>query len=164
VTALTAKEMMDIVLAAQVVEFRKAGTDDLCAMSLYPGEAAPLDYAECGGMLWVRLITAYKTSTFPAADNGVNKCAQTTLALSLEIAVMRPAPIPDDFTGGFADLPDDAEHTASTHSQLDDMEAMERAITKASKHLGQTVVGSYTPVGPVGGTVGGSWQIVVGNE
>lgn len=160
----TAKEMMDIVLANLVVQMRKAGTEDLCATSLYPGEAAPLDYAECGGMLWVRLITSYETASFPAPNNDPGLCNQTTLAYQLEVAVMRPAPIPDDFTGGFVDLPDDAEHTASTHHQMDDMEAMHEALRKARKDIEQVAIGSYTPVGPVGGTVGGSWTLVVGNE
>jgi hypothetical protein len=159
----TAAEMMDIVLASLVVELRADGTEEVCAAALYPGDGAPLDYAECGGMAWVRLITAAPSTSFPAPNGSVDNCA-LTLAYNLEVAVMRPAPIPEQFAGGVPDLPTDAEHTAATHAQLADMEAMYRAFKRAAKDIEMTLVGSYTPVGPIGGTVGGSWTISVGNE
>jgi hypothetical protein len=160
---LSAKEMMDIVLAACVVELRADGTDgNLCATTKYPGEAAPLDYAECGGMLWVRLATTAPTTQFPNAESRPNVCA-STLAFNLEVGLMRPSPIPEDTFGDFQ-LPSDQEHSESTDRQMDDMEAIYRGLVRASRDIEMVSIGSYTPVGPVGGTVGGTWTLVVGNE
>jgi len=157
-----AKEMMDILLAQLVVDVRASGDDQLCAQALYPGEGAPLDYAECGGMLWVRLITAAPSTSFPSPNNSVDNCT-ATLAYQLEVGLMRPAPIPDEVLGDF-ELPDDEEHTAAAHRQMDDMELMYGAFAKVRRHIEMVLVGSYTPFGPAGGTVGGTWTLFVGNE
>lgn len=159
----TAAEMMDIVLAALVVELRAEGTEELCATALYPGDGAPLDYAECGGMLWVRLITAAPSASFPSPNGTVDNCA-LTLAYQLEVGLMRPSPIPEQFAGGVPELPSDEEHTAATHAQMADMEAMYRAFKVAARDIEMVLVGSYTPTGPIGGTVGGAWTLSVGNE
>lgn len=160
---MKAREMMDVVLAACIVELRADGTDaNLCAETKYPGEAAPLDYAECGGMLWVRLINSAPTMQFPNPDSTVNTCG-ATLAHQLEVGLMRPAPIPEDTFGDFT-LPSDEEHNAAADRQMDDMEAIYRGLTRASRDIEMMSVSGYQPVGPVGGTVGGIWTLAVGNE
>lgn len=160
---MKAKEMLDIILAACVVELRADGTDDkLCAVAKYPGEAAPLDYAECGGMLWVRLVTGAQTTQFPNPEQRPNVCA-STLAFNVEVGLMRPSPIPEDILGDF-ELPSDKDHTDATDRQLDDMEAVHRGLVRAARDIEMVSIGSYTPVGPVGGTVGGLWTLTVGNE
>lgn len=160
---LSAKQMMDIVLAAAIVELRADGTDgNLCATAKYPGEAAPLDYAECGGMLWVRLVSSAPSTQFPSSDSTPNVCF-AKLAHQLEVGLMRPSPIPEDAFGDF-ELPSDEDHSASTDRQMDDMEAIYRALTAAGESIGMVSIGNYTPVGPVGGTVGGTWSLAVGNE
>lgn len=161
--SMSAKQMMDVVLAACVVELRADGTDEnLCATAKYPGEAAPLDYAECGGMLWVRLATSAPSTQFPSPESRPNVCAQT-LAHQLEIGLMRPSPIPEDTLGNF-ELPTDEDHSAAADRQMDDMEAIYRGIVRAARDIEMVSIGSYTPVGPVGGTVGGMWTLAVGNE
>jgi len=161
--ALSAKQMMDIVLAACVVELRADGTDgNLCATAKYPGEAAPLDYAECGGMLWVRLVQTAPTTQFPGPETRPNVCA-ATLAFNLEVGLMRPAPIPENTLGDF-ELPTDQDHSEATDRQMDDMEAVYRGLVRASRDIEMVSIGSYTPTGPIGGTVGGLWTLTVGNE
>lgn len=160
---MSAKQMLDVILAACVVELRADGTDgNLCATTKYPGEAAPLDYAECGGMLWVRLGSSAPTTSFPNPEQRPNACA-TTLAFNVEVGLMRPAPIPEDTLGNF-ELPTDEDHSDATDRQLDDMEAVYRGLLVASRQIEMVSIGSYTPVGPVGGTVGGLWTLIVGNE
>ncbi len=160
---LSAKQMMDVVLAACVVELRADGTDgNLCATTKYPGESAPLDYAECGGMLWVRLVSASPTTQFPNPEGRPNACAQT-LAFNLEVGLLRPSPIPENIMGDFQ-LPSDEEHAEATDRQMDDMQAVHRGLLRASKDIDMMLIGSYQPVGPIGGTVGGMWTLAVGNE
>lgn len=161
--SMSAKQMLDVILAACVVELRADGTDgNLCATTKYPGEAAPLDYAECGGMLWVRLSTSAPTTQFPSPEQRPNVCA-ATLAFNVEVGLMRPSPIPEDTLGNF-ELPSDQDHSDATDRQLDDMEAVYRGLLRAARDIEMVSIGSYTPVGPVGGTVGGTWTLVVGNE
>ena len=141
---MRAKEMLDIILAACVVELRADGTDgNLCATAKYPGEAAPLDYAECGGMLWVRLVNTSQTTQFPSPESRPNVCA-STLVFNVEVGLMRPAPIPEDTFGQF-ELPSDKDHSDATDRQLDDMEAIHRGIVRASEDIEMVSVGSYTP-------------------
>jgi len=165
--AKTAKQMLDILLAAAVVELRKMGDDELCASAVYPGEGVPLDYASmdtgCGGMLWVRLTTAYPSASFPSPVQTIDNCARR-LAFPVEMGLMRPAPIPENFVTGEMDLPGDAEHDAAATRQLNDMEAMYRAIRVAAEDIELVVVGSYSPYGPVGGTVGGTWSLQIGDD
>lgn len=160
---MKAREMLDVILAACLVELRADGTDaNLCATTKYPGEAAPLDYAECGGMLWVRLDTSAPTTQFPSPEGRPNVCA-STLAYRVEVGLMRPSPIPENVMGDFQ-LPTDEEHSAATDLQLDDMEAIYRGLVRASRDIEMVSIGTYAPAGPVGGTVGGLWTLTVGNE
>lgn len=161
--SVKAKEMLDVILAACIVELRADGTDgNLCSTTKFPGESAPLDYAECGGMLWVRLVNSSQTTQFPAPEQRPNVCA-STLVYNVEVGLMRPSPIPEDTLGDFQ-LPTEEEHSDATDRQLDDMEAVHRGLVRASRDIEMMSIGSYSPVGPIGGTVGGLWTLAVGNE
>lgn len=154
--------MMDVLLAALVVELRTDGTEDVCAAALYPGDSVPLDYADCGGMAWVRLVDAGPTISFPNTDVTADSC-HWSLAFQVEMGVMRPSPIPENVMNS-AELPDDAENTAAAKRQLQDMMAMHRALLTARDDIDLMAPGRYTPVGPVGGTVGGTWAVTVGAD
>lgn len=157
-------DLLNIVHAALVVELREAGLDeDLCANAIYPGESVPGDYGveSCGGMAWVRLASANPTATFPAPVATPDNC-NYTLAFPLEMGVMRPSPIPDG-TLNEVELPGDEAHNEAAHKQFADLHAMHRAIKRAQEDIEMLVIGTYTPVGPVGGIVGGTWTLTVGN-
>lgn len=161
---MSVKQMMDIVLAAVLVEVNKVHPDDdLCAVAKYPGEGVPLDYAECGGMLWVRMVQANPTRAFPNPVQDLNDCG-ATLAVPLEVGLMRPAPIPANFVTGEMDLPDDDDHNAAADKQADDMEAMWRGLKVAAQDIEYLLIGSYSPVGPAAGSVGGTWTLTVGDD
>lgn len=156
---------MDVLLAALVVELRADGATDeeMCAVAVYPGAGVPLD-SSCGITAWVRLVEAAPTTAFPAAGFGNqrgNVCWWNLLA-TVEIGVLRPSPIPEEILSSI-DLPDSEEHTAAAHKQLDDMEAMNRAIITARKEVEELVPVNYSPVGPDGGLVGGTWALTIGD-
>lgn len=160
----SAKQMLDIILAAVLVELRKDGTDgNLCSVTKFPGEGVALDYAECGGMLWVRLVSAAPSASFPAPVQSLDNCARS-LAFPVEVGLMRPAPIPANFVTGEMDLPSDEDHSAATDRQLDDMQAMYRGLRAAQQEIEYMIVGNYSPQGPTGGTVGGVWSLTVGDD
>lgn len=164
-SSYTIDQALDILLAAVLVELRRDGLDeDICAHAIYPGDSIVLDYAECGGMVWVRLVDAFETVGFPNRDVTVNSC-EALLAATVEVGVMHPSPIPEEILNT-VDLPDDAEHTAAARRQIKEMRAMRRAMQETRRVIGKDLllVGAYTPVGPVGGTVGGTWSVTLGEE
>lgn len=157
-------EMLDILLASLIVELRKDNVlDDVCTASLYPGDAVPIDYAECGGMAWVRFLGANPSASFPTPDITVNNCA-STLAFSVEMGVLRKAPIAESVLNADIDLPSEEENTQSAQEQADDVERMYRAIQLAARDIDFVVAGSYVPTGPDGGVVGGAWTLTVGAD
>lgn len=159
---LTLSQMQDILLAAVAVELEKDGTgSSICSFTKQPGDSVALDYAECGGMAWVRLVDSRPTVGFTRADVTPASC-YWGLTHTLEIGIMRPSPIPEESLAG-AELPDDSEMSAATEAQMNDLAAMHRAI-KAARREFELLPGTYTPVGPVGGTVGGTWAVQVGEE
>jgi hypothetical protein len=160
----TIREMMDILLAALVVSLREAGGEEVCSTAIYPGDSVALDYAECGGMAWVRLATANPSRVFPTPVNDLSACA-SSLAYTVEMGVMRSAPLATALLADAGvDLPDDSENTASAYEVLDDVDAMYKAIQMAARDIEYLIPGSYTPVGPVGGAVGGTWSLTVGDD
>lgn len=160
----TAFEFASIALDALRNELQKAGVlEDMCAVAIYPGEGVPMDYGQesCGGMAWVRLDTAHPSSAFPNADADVNKCSWA-LALPMEVGILRPSPIPF-VEGQEIELPDDATHIEASRLQMNDMELMLRALQQVSRRVEYMLMGSYSPLGPLGGTVGGIWTFTVGD-
>ena len=153
--------MMDVLLADIMEEI--GDTTGFCATTLYPGEQAPFDYGSCGGVAWVRLVSAHPSSTFPSPVASIDVCA-AELAFPLEVGVMRPAPMMTT-RNGEAILPTDSANIDATHKQNDDMKAMYRAIERLRSHTDFLLVGSYTPQG--GSTaeiVGGTWSLTVGED
>lgn len=142
-------------------ELKAAGIrEDLCALTIYPGNMVPYDY-ECGSG-WVRLVSANPTVAFPAQDLTVNNCT-SSMAYPVEMGLVRPGPIPYNF-GTDMDLPDDAEQLESALRVVEDMELMRRAIVRASASIPQLLLGAWNPQGPDGGIVGGVWDLTVGDE
>lgn len=160
--ALTLKQMMGMFLDALNAELTASGeADGLCAIALYPGDGVPLDYGveSCGGMAWVRLVSAVPSATFPAAEVRVNNCA-TTLAFEGELGLFRPAPIIEED----GELPSDEAHIAAANAQYDDIELMYRVFNRVKSQIEFLIVRQYTPVGPQGGVVGGVWGFAFGDD
>lgn len=139
--------------------------ESMCAVTAFPGTAVPVDYVggdTCGSMAWVRHVTSSPTVRFPNADVTVDNCAYS-LAHIIEMGIIRPAPIPES-DGSTIDLPDDIEHFNSAMELADDMVLMKEAIARAAKSIDFVILGSYVPVGPEGGAVGGTWSLTVGDD
>lgn len=156
----------DILLGALVKELEADGTfEGMCVTTVMPGGMVPMDYFDsddCSGMVWVRLVSANPTVTFPNPTAQLNTCA-ATLALPFEIGVMRSSSVAQTF-GTETDLPDDETLRGEAEAQYMDMEAMYRALQNAMRHIPLAVVGSYAPVGPDAGANGGYWTVTAGWE
>jgi hypothetical protein len=159
-----AYEMGNILLANLVVALRDRGIEPTCSTALYHGDSVTLDYADCGGMAWVRLVTSGPSQNFPNVTQGVAACAMT-LAHTFEIGVMRAAPLARALLADSGiDLPDDEENSEAAELALKDMEAMWAAIQASTTDIELMAPGTYTPVGPVGGALGGTWSVTVGDD
>lgn len=164
---MTLKEMIAVLLEELTAGLDDAGIlDTMCAVTAFPGTAVPVDYVgssdSCGAMAWVRHLTSYPSVSFPAGDVSLDSC-HSTLAHSMEVGIIRPAPIPES-DGSEVELPDDLEHLNTAFDLADDMILMRDAITRAAKTIDLVILGSYTPVGPEGGAVGGTWTVTVGDD
>jgi hypothetical protein len=137
------------------------GLPEPCECLVLPGAQVALDYCEpcrddkCG-MAWVRLTTMYPSANFPNLDETLRGSCRAPLAYGIELGVARCAPVGKD--DGMP--PDPADQQAAVRLQMSDALAMRKALSCCYGASGW-MLGVYTPFGPEGGCVGGSWQASV---
>ena len=163
---MTLREMLAVLLQELTAGLDEAGLlESMCAVTVYPGNAVPIDYVggeECGGMAWVRHVSSNPSARFPNADVSVDNCAYS-LAHTVEMGIVIPSPIPAS-DGSTIELPDDIAHFNSAMELADGMILMKDAIQRAAKSIDFVILGSYVPLGPEGGAVGGTWSLTVGDD
>ena len=134
------------------------GSPQPCFCGVVPGEAAVAQYAgDCDtrdGMAWVRLTTGYPSVSVGQIDQRVGNCKSGT-GFDVEVGILRAFPVEEE-------APTDAELLAAFDQQMKDMLTMRRAIeccdAISSKDF---ILGSYRPSGPLGGLVGGIWNVML---
>lgn len=136
------------------------GGGPVCQCSVVAGSEVAYDFCSgCGsdtcGQAWVRLDNAFPSSSLPDPDSEARCTAP--VAYSLEVGVLRCAPLPDDQ----GSPPDAGQHLDAALLVAQDMQAMLRAMQCCLDRSVQHVLGQYTPIGPAGGCVGGAWTVVV---
>lgn len=141
-------------------ELVTAGLPPTCICSPMPGEAIAADYVSREqGMAWVRVSSVYPSAVFPAQDQSASGCLMP-MAVQLEVGALYCAPV----TQGRSNNPPGLSQVFdSTRTQMAAMAAMLRAIEcclGAASRKGVSL-GPYTPLGPDGGVVGGSWTVTV---
>jgi hypothetical protein len=160
----TLPELLATLLESLTAQIRAKGReDDYCSITIQPGAAVAVDFgpeAGCEGMAWVRLVATNPTVSFPNADVGMNNCGYS-LAYTVELVMLGPAPVMTDSLNKFV-LPTDVEQFEAAMRQAEEMQMMYDAIRAAD--LPQLVLGDYTPQGPEGGVLGGTWTLQVGGD
>lgn len=160
----TANQLLAALLESLTAQIRAKGReDDYCSITVQPGNAVVFDFGPesgCSGMAWVRLVAANPSASFPNADVGVNNCAYS-LAYTVEVGMLGPAPSLEDRLGNFV-LPEDTDLFEASMRQADEMQMMYDAIRTSG--IREKVIGDYTPQGPDGGVLGGTWTVVVGGD
>lgn len=139
----------------------EAGGPELCFCGVIPGSDVDTMLATLGrcdgGMAWVRLDTSFPSTTFPQPDQ-LASCT-TLMAAVLEVGVLRPVMLGTDRRAPSMD-----ELVAATRLQLSDRTAMQKAIQCCVTGTDVDFVylmGDYSPEGPQGGLVGGSWTLTI---
>ena len=157
-------EMMAALLESLTAQIRKAGKEeDYCAITVYPGTAIPVDFgpeSDCRGTAWVRLVSVNPTVVFPTAAVGVDNCGYS-LAYTVEMGMVGPAPVMDERLGRLI-VPDDVEQFEASMRLYDEVEMMHAAIKGAG--IDQLILGDWTPQGPEGGILGGTWTLTIGGD
>lgn len=134
---------------------------DVCFCGVIPGDAATDTYfGNCtgkNGMAWVRIANIYPSQSVGIADQTIGNCS-TGLGADIEIGIMRTIQIAE----GTRNLPD-STILAQTAQQVDEAMLMRQAVVCCDA-LDQKdyILGAYTPIGPMGTALGGSWVVHVG--
>lgn len=133
-----------------------------CFCGVVPGTQAIQEMsqgcnADRNGVAWVRLAATYPSVTVGVADTSLGNCS-AGIGYDIEIGVVR------EHAEYFeAEVLDEADMLTVTTWQVDDMNAIRRAVACCSP-LDPTdyILGQYQPIGPQGGMVGGAWMLHVG--
>lgn len=130
-----------------------SGVPGVCFCGIVPGEVASAEYLgdceNCGGMAWVRLITAYPSVEVGVADVTIGNCSKG-LGVDLEIGIMRCMSVGDG-----ADPVPPEELLAAALIQYADIQVMHRALRCCDALSPKDfTIGQYTPLSS-GGLVGG---------
>lgn len=145
-------EQLAACLCAQIIT---DGSPGVCFCGVVPGESVALDYqGDCDdvcGMAWVRLTSVYPATVMGTPSVEPNNCAMG-LGFDLELGVVRCSSLPDDQ----GNPPSAADLLGDTTLQVADMFSMRAAILCCGQ-ASDWLLGLYTPIGPEGGVVGGTW-------
>jgi hypothetical protein len=147
------------------VESRLALYDaGVCRSFVAPGNPPAWDACcECGegeGMAWVQIAEVFPTDNFPLPQSAAMRCVPAGQGVQLSIGILRCAAVLDD--QGRAPS---SERLTSDAAKV----ARDRAIVSEAIRCcyledadpGTYVIGSWTPLGPNGGCVGGSTSLTL---
>lgn len=146
------------VAACLCQQIRDDGLPEPDWCGVLPGEAPfPVYLGEdCSTQAWVRLGTAYPSDGF-AGDQQQQQPGNCTsgLGIDVEIGILRCFPMPEDGAG-----PSESEIADAFDLQTSDMLTMWRAVNCCTDlPNSEFILTGYTPIGPQGGLIGGSWGI-----
>lgn len=136
------------------------GAGPVCWCGLYPGQQVAWEFCgECAGdhcgMGYVRLASAFpQDGNLSAILSG--RCT-TSLAYTLNVGALRCLP----YGGADGEPPSEADMLAATLDQAADMMAIRKAI-ECCFGKADHAMGTWQPLGPSGGCVGGEWLVAVG--
>lgn len=108
------------------------------------------------GMTWVRLVNIYPADS-PGQQNLRPANCSNGLGAEFEIGVLRCTPV------DAADAEEEEVDALQTTSNvLADMISLRKAILCCTEFpKNEAILGNWTPMGPLGGLVGGAWLLYV---
>ena len=140
-------------------EIARAGLPPLTLRAIMPGAEAAFDIG-CEALGYVRAVQVFPTTTFPVPEGTPLGSCVSTLAVAVEVGIMRCAPNPYELHGEIV-YPSAEELTESARVQMADMAALRLAILNCPAAQDK-VLAVYSPRGPQGGVVGGIWNATLG--
>ena len=145
-------------LCAQI---EQDGRPRTCFCGVIPGDAAVMEYAgncaDACGMAWVRLMTMFPSESVGQASEVPGNCGKE-LSVIIEVGIMRCIALGDSR----GNPPSPEQLLGAADNQVEDALTMQRAILCCPDiEIADTILSAYNPSGPLGGQVGGTWQVVV---
>jgi hypothetical protein len=132
----------------------------LCFNGPIPGDGVTAAWiGECAeggpcGMAWVRVILAYPATGVGIVDQTANNCGKN-IGLDIEVGILRCTPV-----GAEDAEQEEVDALASSREQMADLLTLRKAISCCpSLAKSDYVLGTWTPMGPLGGVVGGAWTV-----
>lgn len=159
---MDAYSIMTEIASCLCSEIRKCNeTDgDVCFCGILPGDGVVLqgsDDCDACGMAWVRLISAFPSKGVGQQQQIPGNCS-LAFTLAIEIGIARCV----EWGDPEGELPSDGELLEQTRVQLSDMKKMIRALRCCSDLDDKSyILQPYTPIGPLGGMLGGTFQILI---
>ena len=132
------------------------GSGPVCWCGVYPGNAVSFESCdECSngscGSAYVNPGTTWSYQTFPSP--AFDAACTLPLAYTIDVGIQRCFPtMEEDGT-----LPPAGVITETALNVMQDQWALHKAIRCCEFEQGKIVLGSWTPIGPQGGCVGGFW-------
>lgn len=138
----------------------------VCRAFLAPGQQVPWDTCcECPsgseGQAWVAVERMYPVAPFPQQDAGAQRCHPTEYAADIVVGILRCAHTVDDQGNApaAAVVTGDAAKVARDRKIILDTLLCDFLDDDADP--GTFRLGAWTPLGPGGGCVGGSWSATI---
>jgi hypothetical protein len=159
---MTPSEVLVNLAACVEATLQDEGLAPVCFNGVVPGDGISAAWgAECDdggpcGMAWTRLVLAYPATAVGQQDQTPGNCG-AGIGLDIEVGILRCTPV------GLQDAEtEEVDALASSMEVLNDMLALRKAIQCCTSLPSKDVVlGSWTPMGPLGGLVGGAWGLFV---
>lgn len=136
----------------------------VCRAFWTPGASAPWD--ACGrtvggaeGQLWVGVESRFPTDNFPTPSAGAHRCTPAEFGVNLQVGVLRCAHTVDDQGNAppAEAISDDAMKVSRDATILE--QAILCCFIDEDSDPGTFRLGSWEPLGPNGGCVGGRWRL-----
>lgn len=156
---MTPQEALEKIATCLCAQLTDCGPE-VCFCGVVPGDVVAADYgggceSGCGGIAWVRMQLAYPSKILGAQNTDPQNC-DLAMGMDIEIGVLRCISAGDDA----GNAPSAAELLAATQQQTADLMAMWKALSCCG--FGKDmIIGAYTPAGPAGGLVGGSFLLSI---
>lgn len=136
----------------------------VCRSFIAPGGSTPWDVCcDCGdneGMAWIAITEVFPTDNFPSPQGGAMRCDYAEQGVRLTIGLIRCAATVDDQ----GRVPSVDQLMADMRKVQRDRGILLEAIKccyLADADPGSYVIGSWTPLGPNGGCVGGQMTLQI---
>lgn len=140
----------------------ESSVPNTCFCGVITGDSVVMDFAGCTdgenqGMAWVRMTLLYPASGVNAPNEQINNCG-SSIGMDLEIGMARPVTIVDEL----GNPPTSDDYLQASKLVNEDALVMLRAL-QCCDSLGNLdyIVGAYTPSGPLGGVLIGTWPVAV---
>lgn len=109
-------------------------------------------------LAWVRLVNSFPSRRFPAQDVDYTDCG-SPLAYVVELGIIHCLPVQQR-----APIPTPEQATAMAKRLSGDMMTLRKVATCCLGDGWEVLLNNWTPLGPQGAIVGGTWTITIARE